>query len=147
MEATVGIETRQFVVFRLQDEEYGIDIQKVNTIEQVKPTARVPKTPKYINGVLNLRGEIVPIMDLRARFNLPRIEETEDTRIIIINTDGISLGMIVDSVTEVLQLTGESIDNVSDFNKELSYNYIFGVGKIEDRIVTLLNIEELARIE
>jgi len=147
MESISSTQTKQYVVFKLLSEEYGIDIQKVTTIEQVKPIARVPKTPKYLTGVLNLRGEIIPIIDLRTRFNLPETEINEETRIIIIKTEGVSIGLTVDTVVEVLQLSEESIENVSGFSKELSQDYILGVGKVDDRIVTLLNIEKLAKLE
>ena len=147
MEGIVGIKTKQYVIFSLSSEECGIDIQKVTSIEQVKPIARVPKTPKYIKGVLNLRGDIIPIMDLRVRFGLPQTEETEETRIIIINIEGILLGLIADTVAEVLQFSEESIENVSGFQNELSLDYIQGVGKVDNRIATLLNIDKLANLD
>ncbi len=146
MEETTEV-VKQFVVFRLLNEDYGIDIQKVTTIEQIKPIARVPKTPQHIRGVINLRGDIIPIMDLRSRFNLPVEEETEESRIIIIKTEETSIGIIVDSVAEVLNLNEEAIENVSGFSKDLDMDYIIGVGKADDRIVTLLNIENLVKMD
>lgn len=147
MEATTGVDTKQFVVFRLGQEEYGVDIQKVTTIEQVKHITRVPKTPAFIKGVINLRGDIIPIMDLRKRFNLAEVDNTEDTRIIIIKLDEVFVGIIVDSVAEVLQLTEDSIENITNFSNDLSLDYLLGVGKVNDRIVTLLNIEKLVKFE
>ena len=147
MEKTVGAELKQFVVFNLGKEEYGLDIQKVTTIEKLMTIARVPKTPKFIKGVINLRGEIIPTVDLRTRFNLPEIDETEDTRIIIIKIDELSVGLIVDLVLEVLQLAEDSMENITSFSSDLSMDYILGVGKIDGRIITLLNLEKLIKIQ
>ncbi len=147
MELSSNTDVRQYVVFKLGQDEYGVDIQKVTTIEQVKSIARVPRTPAYIKGVLNLRGDIIPIMDLRERFNLPVEPDTEDTRIIIIKIEEISIGIIVDSVAEVMNLTEADIENVTNFTTEFSLDYIMGVGKADGRIVTLLNMEKLIRLE
>ncbi|MGE4282172.1 MAG: chemotaxis protein CheW [Clostridia bacterium] len=137
-----SLDSRQYVVFRLE-EEYGLDIQRV--VEIVTPTAitRVPKAPHYIKGVINLRGEIIPVMGLRERFNLAPSDETENTRIIIFKVEDASIGGIVDSVAEVVYLTQEEIEGVSNFSNDLSMDFIYGVGKIEQRIITLLNIDRL----
>lgn len=146
MAETVSVDRNQYVVFLLGKENYGVDIHSVTTIEKMLPFARVPKTPDYIKGVINLRGEIVPIMDIRTRFGMELKEETDETRIIIMKINDISLGIIVDEVDEVLNLKEEAIENVSNFTNELSMDYILGVGKIDGKIVTLLNIEKLADI-
>jgi len=138
--------SRQYVVFKLGKEDYGIDIQKVTTIERMMPTARVPKTPDFIKGVINLRGDIVPIMDLRLRLGLPAVPETEDTRSIILKEDDVTFGIIVDEVDEVLQLTDDSIENIGNITTDLSEDFLMGVGKVNDRIVIILNIEKLAQI-
>ncbi len=143
---TVSVEGKQYVVFLLGKENYGVEIHSVTTIEKMLPYARVPKTPDYIKGVINLRGEIVPIMDIRTRFGMEISEETEETRVIIIKINDISLGIIVDEVDEVLDLNEEAIENVANFTNDLSMDYILGVGKIDGKIVTLLNIEKLADI-
>lgn len=146
MGEVIGVEGKQYVVFLLGKENYGVDIQKVTTIEKIMPFARVPKTPDYIKGVINLRGEIVPVMDLRIKFGMEYREETEETRVIIIKINDISLGIIVDEVDEVLNLSEESIENLSNFSNDLSMDYILGVGKVDGRIVTLLNIEKIAEV-
>jgi len=110
------------------------------------PTARVPKTPDFIKGVINLRGDIVPIMDLRLRLGLPAVPETEDTRSIILKEDDVTFGIIVDEVDEVLQLTDDSIENIGNITTDLSEDFLMGVGKVNDRIVIILNIEKLAQI-
>lgn len=146
MEGTSRSDARQFVVFKLGNEEYGIDIQKVTTIEKMLTIARVPRTPDYIKGVINLRGEIIPIIGLRTKFSLSETEETEDTRIIIIKIEEVSVGMIVDAVAEVLHLPEDSMENITNFSNDLSMDFILGVGKLEDRIVTLLNLEKLIKM-
>ncbi len=146
MEDVINVEGKQYVVFMIGKENYGVDIQKVTTIEKMMPFARVPKTPDYVKGVINLRGEIVPVIDIRTKFGMEITEETEETRIIILKINEISLGIIVDEVDEVLNLTEESIENVANFTNDLSMDYILGVGKVDGRIVTLLNLEKLADI-
>lgn len=142
----INVEGKQYVVFMLSKENYGVDIQKVTTIEKMMSFARVPKTPDYVKGVINLRGEIIPVIDIRTRFGMEITEETDETRIIILKINEISLGIIVDEVDEVLNLTEESIENVANFTNDLSMDYILGVGKVDGRIVTLLNLEKLADI-
>ncbi len=139
-------ELKQYVVFKL-DEEYGLDITMVTTIERLMNIARVPKTPKYIKGVINLRGEIIPVIDIRLKFNLGESIETEDSRIIIIKIEDNSVGIIVDAVAEVIQFREEDIENITNFSNDLSMDYIFGVGKVDNRIITLLNLEKLINIE
>lgn len=146
MEGKSSFDSRQFVIFKLDKEEYGVDIKKVTTIERLIAIARVPKTPDYIKGVINLRGEIVPIIDLRKKFELDTVEENDDTRIIILKIGEISAGIIVDSVSEVTQLTEESIESASNFSSGHALDYILGVGKLNNRIITLLDLEKLVKI-
>jgi purine-binding chemotaxis protein CheW len=147
MGTVAGADMKQFVVFKLGQEEYGVDIQKITTIEQLRQITRVPKTPAFIKGVINLRGDIIPIMDLRKRFSLPHVENTEETRIIISKLEDVFIGFIVDGVAEVLQLAEDSIESIANFSSDLSLDYILGVGKVSDRIVTLLNIEMMVKFE
>lgn len=139
-------EAKQFIVFSLNGEQFGIDSLKITTIDRMKTITRVPKTPNYIKGVINLRGDIIPVMDLRARFNLPATEETEETRIIILKLEEISIGVIVDQVLQTIQLGGESIENASSLINSTAADYIFGIGKVDGEIVTLLNFEKLVKI-
>lgn len=144
METNTNLDSKQFLVFKLGDEEYGLDIQKVTTIiEKDMNIARVPQTPDFIKGVINLRGEIVPVMDLRRKFDLPAVEDTEDTRIVIIKIDDIAIGLIVDAVAEVIELSEDSIENITNFSNSLSMDYVFGAAKLQNRIVTLINLEKL----
>lgn len=146
MEGISNQEVRQFIVFKLGNEEYGIDILNVQNIERVLSITRVPKAPFFIKGVINLRGEIIPVMSLRLKFNLEADEYTDDTRIIIVKIDDNQIGMIVDEVKEVLQLSTDSIENVqgvSGITSDIHLNFIQGVGKVNNNIVTLLNIKNL----
>lgn len=144
MEAAAGVNTKQYLGFKLGREEYGVDIQMITSIiEKNMKIARVPKAPKYILGVINLRGEIIPVMDTRMRLQLSTVEDTENTRIIIVKVEEIVIGMVVDSVAEVIELDDDSIEGLSTFSSDITMDYISGVGKVDNRIVTLLNLENL----
>lgn len=147
MDEIITTDAKKFLVFRLAGEEYGVDIQKITTIiEKDMNIARVPKTPGFLKGVINLRGEIIPVINLRKRFGLPEIEYTEETRIIIVKLEEIVIGIIVDSVAEVVELNDDNIENITNFGGVLSSEYLHGVGKIDGRIVTLLNLEKLINL-
>ncbi|HHV98982.1 MAG TPA: chemotaxis protein CheW [Clostridiaceae bacterium] len=147
MAAEKSTDVRQFLVFKIGDQEYGVDIQRVVTIiEKNMNIARIPKTPDFIKGVINLRGEIIPVMNIRKRFRLPEIEDTEETRIIVLKTDEIVIGIIVDAVAEVVRLTNDAIENITNYTNDVMMDYIYGVGKMNDKIVTILNIEKLIDI-
>ncbi len=146
MKEATGLDTAKYVVFKLSNEDYGIGIQWVYTIEKTMKVTRVPKAPKCIKGVVNLRGEIVPVMSLRERFNLEKSEETEETRIVIVKAGEFQVGIIVDIVEEVVQLNEEMIENVANLGGDISMDYILGVGKADDKVITLLNVEKLLDI-
>jgi len=147
MEDIIAGDMKQFVTFKLGKSEYGIDIENVTTIEKLSTITRVPNTPDYIRGVINLRGEIIPIIDLAVKFGLDETEDTENTRIIILAIDGATVGIRVDSVAEVANLSDKSIENVSNFSNELSDEYIIGAAKLDNRIVTLLDIGKMLKID
>ncbi len=136
---------KQYVVFQLQNEAYGIDIQLVQGIEKIKNIARVPKAPQCIVGVMNLRGEIIPVMSLRARFNIERKAYDDNTRIIIIRLEDSQIGLIVDEVKEVLELGLDAIENIQGIDNTIDLDYIAGVGKIQEgsKVITLLNLQTL----
>jgi len=141
-EAT-NYDSKQFVVFRVANEEYGVDIKMITTIERIMGIARVPKTPAYIKGVINLRGEVIPVICLREKFDLPSVEYSEDTRIVIFKIEDSAVGIIVDSVAEVIQLTEDDIEKISSFTNSKISEHLMGVGKLENRIITLLNLEKI----
>lgn len=140
-------EFREFVTFRLNQEYYGINIQNVENIEKVLPITRVPYTQNYIKGVVNLRGIIVPVVDLRARFGLDPKPVSEETRIIIVNLDENKIGMLVDSSSEVLQITDEDIDAAPNVKKEINNEFIKNIGKKSGRIIMLIDLYKVLNIE
>lgn len=136
---------KQYVILQLGDEAYGVDIQSVQGIEKIKKIARVPKSPDCIEGVMNLRGEIIPVMSLRKRFSIGHKDYDDSTRIIIIRIDDSQVGLIVDEVREVIELHEEEVENVQVIDRKVDLDYISGVGKIKDGtlVVTLLNLKTL----
>lgn len=136
---------RQFVEFKLGDEKYGVDILQVKTIERMMPITRVPKAPSFVEGVINLRGEIVPVIDLKKRFDLPEGKITENTRIIIVTVKDLTVGMIVDSSTEVIQLPQDEIEDAPAITSGIDSDYLEGVGKINDELLILLNLAKVLR--
>lgn len=143
MDNEVIQETKQYIVLNLGHEEYGIDIQKIQIIEKVSAITRVPKAPDFIKGVVNQRGEIIPVMSLRAKFSLPEVEYTDASRIIIVKLEDDSIGIIVDSVREVLSFSEKNIENVQNITSGPGSEYVLGVGKVDERIITLLDLKKL----
>ena len=136
-------EGKQYIVVRLGMEQYGIDIQYVDNIVRQQRITRVPKAQPYFKGVINLRGEVIPVMSLRLKFELEPDEYTNATRIIIIKMEAQSaIGIIVDEVREVVTLDGDSIDkpSSSDSPGDVKTQYLLGVGKHENGLISLLNI-------
>lgn len=134
---------KQYIVVRLGSEQYGIDIQYVDNIVRQQRVTRVPKAQHYFKGVINLRGEIIPVMSLRLKFELEPDEYTNATRIIIVKLESQSaIGIIVDEVREVVTLDEDSIDKptTSDGVSDLKIQYLSGVGKHENGLISLLNI-------
>jgi purine-binding chemotaxis protein CheW len=136
-------ELKQYVVFKVADQEFGTDIHKVSIIEKTMNITRVPTMPSYIKGVVNLRGEIIPVMSLRLKFGLPEIEADDDARVVIFKLNDIKLGVLVDAVAEVVTLKENDIESVTLITNDRNYDYIIGVAKVEGRLITLLNIEKL----
>lgn len=136
-------EHKQYVVFEIAEQEFGVDIHKVSIIEKHMNIARVPTAPPYIKGVVNLRGEIIPVMDLRSKFGLPSKEADDDTRIIMLKFNEITLGVIVDSVVEVVDFDEEELESVTSITNDRTMDYITGIGRVENRLITMLNIEKL----
>jgi len=138
------MDTMQLVIFRLNGQEYGIDIFKVNEIVPYSKPTKIPNSPAYIEGVLNLRGKVIPVISLKKKFNLDNVETDDRTRIIVANAGNNVAGFVVDEASEVLTVEKESIEPVSDIVSNISRKYISGVGKLENgRMYILLNFDEL----
>ncbi|RKD34458.1 chemotaxis protein CheW [Thermohalobacter berrensis] len=142
-----NINSAQYVLFKLNDEYYGIDISKVKTIEKIQNFTRVPNAPNYVKGVINLRGEVVPVIDLRKRFNLPNKNDYSNSRIIIVTVNDIDVGLIVDSSSEVLQLTAENLDNPPHVEGNVTEDFIKHIGKDGERLIMILDIEKVLGIK
>jgi purine-binding chemotaxis protein CheW len=135
--------TNQFVVFKVGIEEYAIPILKVNEIIRLKgiTITEVPNTQKYVLGIINLRGEVIPIIDLRMKFNMPQKEMDDSNRIIIVNIEDKSIGLMVDSVSEVAHIEQEDITQPPEEISDINSRYITGVAKYKDRIFIILDID------
>lgn len=131
----------QVVAFKLRKEEYGFSILNVKEIRGLTDITRVPFAPDFVKGVINLRGSVLPVIDLKKRLGLQPMEYTDSTRILIVQNDGIDVGMIVDAVTEVLTIDAENIDSVKQTDSET--RFLKGVGKIDDRLIIMLNLDEI----
>ncbi len=133
----------QLVVFRLANEEYAIDIGHVSEIRKMISITRVPRTPEYYLGVMNLRGSVLPVIDLKNRLNLPNRTITEESRIIILKIDDISFGVTVDAVSEVTIIDKVNVEPPSSIDTAVERNFVSGVGKTGNRLLIMLNIKEI----
>ncbi|HEX3000203.1 MAG TPA: chemotaxis protein CheW [Armatimonadota bacterium] len=130
----------QLVALQIAGETYGIDISCIHSIIRMQEITRVPQAPHFVEGVTNLRGSVIPVVDLRKRFDLPVTEPTKSTRIVVVDMEEKTVGMIVDGVSEVMRIPGAAIDPPSPIVAGISSEYIRGVGKSEDRLVILLDL-------
>ncbi len=133
----------QLVTFSLGNEEFSVDILKVQEIIRLMELTRVPKAPKFIEGVINLRGKVIPVMDLRKRFSMPEAEDSSEARIIVVELDNATVGFRVDGVSEVLRLPADTVDPPPTMVYGIETEYIKGVGKLDDRLIILLDIDKV----
>ncbi|NLM04540.1 MAG: purine-binding chemotaxis protein CheW [Clostridiales bacterium] len=130
----------QYVIFKLENEYYGITIDFVETIEKVSEITRLPNAPIYIKGVINLRGEVIPVIDLRIRFGMDTQEITDESRIIILSYEEMVVGILVDSSSEVLTINSEDIDNSNTLIDVSEEEHIKGIGKVNGRMIIILDV-------
>jgi purine-binding chemotaxis protein CheW len=133
----------QLVTFRLGKEEFSVDILKVQEIIRLMELTRVPKAPEFIEGVINLRGKVIPVMDLRKRFCMPPAEDTSSARIIVVELKDTTVGFRVDGVSEVLRLAADTVEPPPTMVCGVETEYIKGVGKLDDRLIILLDVEKV----
>jgi purine-binding chemotaxis protein CheW len=137
----------KYLTFALAGEEYGIGILKVREIIGIMPITSVPQSPDFVKGVINLRGKVIPVIDLRLRFGMPAMDYTEHTCIIVVQIDlpdtSLNIGIVVDSVSEVLNIVGGNIENTPMFGTQLNTDYILGMAKIEGGVKILLDIDRV----
>ncbi len=137
----------KFLTLVLGSEVYGIEILKVREIIKLMDITTVPRTPDYMKGVINLRGKVIPIVDLRLKFSMPEVEHTQETCIIVAEVNKTSIGIIVDSVSEVSNIKSGEIEDAPHLGQGVDTNFILGLGKTKERIVILLDIEQVLSSE
>ncbi len=141
----------KYLTFTLASEEYGIGILKIREIIGMMPITSVPQTPDFVKGVINLRGKVIPVMDLRLRFGMEAIDYSDRTCIIVVEIEGgggtVQIGIVVDSVSEVLNIKGEEIEDTPTFGTKLNTDYILGMSKMEGGVKILLDIDKVLSAE
>jgi len=142
-EDSVSVDLIQLVSFVLDDVEYGVDILAVHEILRMPKMTRLPNTPDYIKGVINLRGNVIPVVDARMRFGFSVAEPTDLTRIIVIEADGKEVGLLVDNVYQVVRISQSDVDPPSSLIDGISEEFISGIGRLNDRLIILLNMANL----
>lgn len=134
---------REYLTFRLDQEEYGIDILKVQEIRGYESPTRIANAPNFIKGVVNLRGTIIPIVDMRLKFNCGKVEYNSFTVVIILSLRNRIVGIVVDSVSDVMELPSESLKAAPDVDSSIGSDAVLGLGSLGDRMLILLDIERL----
>lgn len=143
-EASAQVEEVQFAVFRVGGEEYAIDIMRIMEIIRPQKVTRIPKAPEFVEGIINLRGKVVPILDLRKRFGIdPEGADKKKVRIVIVKMSGRVLGIVVDEVTEVIYMKADQVENTPDAVKGDGADYLKGVGKVGDRLIVLIDMDKV----
>ena len=132
----------QLVVFRLAGESYGIDIFRVNEIIRLREITPIPRTDQHIRGLVNLRGKTIPVVDLHARFSIKEIEDTDSTRIIVVESDQGNVGVVVDEVREVITLDPEQIEQTPALVTSVDTEFVRGVAKQNGQLITLLDLDK-----
>ncbi|WP_280562138.1 MULTISPECIES: chemotaxis protein CheW [unclassified Chromohalobacter] len=146
-EAAIDTQSQEYLVFSLGSEEYAVDILKVQEIRGYENVTRIANAPEFIKGVTNLRGVIVPIVDLRIKFNLDKIEYEGQTVVIVVNVADRVVGIVVDGVSDVMTLSSDQIKPAPEFGETLSADYLSGLGSLEDRMLVIVDIEKLLTSE
>lgn len=133
----------QLVTFKIADEEFGVDILKVQEIIRMMPITKVPNAPAFVEGVINLRGKVIPVIDMRKRFGLPASKHDSNTRIEVMDLQGQVVGFVVDAVSEVLRIKESTVEPPPAVVAGVGSEYMRGVGKLEDRLLILLDLDKL----
>lgn len=140
---TSGEVSGKFLTFFLDEEEYGLEILAVREIIGLLPTTPIPHAPSHLRGIINRRGEVIPVMDLRSRFRMHPVPDTDESCIIVVQTQGATLGIVVDRVSEVRDIPAEAIVHAPALSGVVRTDYLTGVGKLADRVTLLLDIGEV----
>lgn len=140
-------ELLQLVTFSIGEEEFGVNILKVQEINRTMEITKVPRSPEFVEGVINLRGKVIPIIDLRRRFGLSSKPEDKDTRIIVIEINSVIVGFVVDAVSEVLRIPASTVEPPPPVVAGVESDYISGVGQLKDRLLIMLDLDRLLSTE
>jgi purine-binding chemotaxis protein CheW len=147
-DSAVAGDERQLVVFQLGAELYGVEIARVHEIIRLQSVTKVPRAPSFVEGVINLRGKVIPVVDLRRRFGLPGAEHTRASRIVVVEIGDQVVGIVVDGVSEVLRVSASIVEPPSPVVAGIDSEYLHGIAKLADRLVILLDLDRiLAREE
>lgn len=137
----------KYLTFVLDGEEYGIRILAVQEIIGSMSVTKVPRTPAFLRGVINLRGKIIPVVEMRAKFGMPEVEDTPETCIIVVRTAGVEMGIVVDAVSEVVDIAPEMVDESPNFGAAVDSSYIVGIGKVASGVKVLLDVDQVLAVE
>lgn len=144
----VSNDIRQLVIFRLGEGSYGLDIQSVREINRLIDITPIPLAPEFVDGIINLRGSIIPVVNLGQRFNLDRAGQSKDARIVVVESDANTVGLVVDEVSEVLRLPATEIDPASNLSSNgIDLDFVQGVGKIDGKMILILSMGKLLSTE
>ena len=138
-----GRKLNKYLTFTLGDEEYGLEILKVREIIGLMEITNVPRMPNFVRGVINLRGKVIPVIDLRQKFGMERADNTKETCIIVVDLDGLLMGIVVDKVSEVLDIQEQDIEETPTFGVSVDTEFIMGIGKAKGKIVIVLDIRRV----
>nr|WP_301553503.1 chemotaxis protein CheW [Desulfuribacillus stibiiarsenatis] len=131
------------IVFRLDSEEYGVEVNQVKSIERVQNVTKIPQSANFVKGIINLRGNVTPIIDLRTRLGMEYLEATDSSRVIIVGVEGMQIGLIVDSANDVIDIPGNLIEAPPKVVGNVDAAYLRGVAKLDDRLLILLNLDKV----
>ena len=140
-------EVKQLIGFRVGKEEYGLELLRVKEVVRTREITWLPKAPSCVKGIINLRGDVIPIVDLRERFGLQSCEYTAMTRVVVAEVDGRPVGMVVDSASQVIRVPADQIDTPPMIMGEASLDIITGVGKIEGKLVAMIDVDRILSVD
>jgi purine-binding chemotaxis protein CheW len=138
---------KQFISFSIGEEEYGLELLRVKEVIRIREITWLPKAPSFVKGIINLRGDVIPIIDLRDKFGLEAKESTAMTRVIVVEVEGRMIGMVVDSASQVVRIPADQIDPPPPMLGGFSQEFITGVGKLDDNLIILLNTDAILTME
>ncbi len=133
----------RFLTFYIDDEQYGLDISRIKEIIALMNITHIPKTPDFVKGVINLRGSIIPVIDIRLKFGMEAKEETVETAIVIYEIDGVSIGFIVDRVEDVISINTDHISDAPDFGTSIDTTFISGIAEVDEGVIMILDLKNI----